>query len=220
MSVDAAVRDRLLWGLDALGIEVADVTVAKLLDYIELLVRWNRAYSLTAVREPQQMVTRHLLDSLAVLPWFTGARKVLDIGSGAGLPGIPLALALPDTRFVLCEANAKKQSFLRQAIADLALANVAVEPHRVELLEPAGFDVITARAFAPVARIVALCAALLVPGVRLLLLKGDVADELAELTPPGEITVHPLAVPGLAERRCLVDIVVGNAPAVGGGHQR
>lgn len=220
MSIDATVRDRLAQGLDALGIALAEETLAKLVRYLELLARWNRAYNLTGVRDRQEMVSRHLLDSLAVMPWFTGARQVLDVGSGAGLPGIVLAMALPDTGFVLCEANAKKQSFLRQSVAELGLSNAVIEPRRVETLEPADYDVITARAFAPVDRIVALCAALLVPGVRMLLLKGDPGNALAGLPPSlGKVTVHPLTVPGLAQRRCLVDIVVGNAPSADGRRQ-
>ena len=213
MSSDAAVRARLTEGLDALGLALADGALRQLIVYLALLERWNRTHNLTAVRAPEQMVTRHLLDSLAALPWFAGADKVLDVGSGAGLPGIVLAVAMPATQFVLCEANAKKQSFLRQAIAGLGLANASVEPRRVEQVAPEGFDVITARAFAPVERIVALCSGLLTPGVRLLLLKSDPDDELAALPPGlGAVSVHPLAVPGLAHRRCLVDIVVGKAP--------
>jgi len=123
-------------GVHALGLALAPAAQEKLIAYIELLAKWNQAYNLTAVRDPEQMIARHLLDSLAILPWVRGPR-VLDIGSGAGLPGIPLALARPELQFVLLDSNAKKTRFITQALAELGLENVEVVHSRVEKYQPA-----------------------------------------------------------------------------------
>jgi len=197
-------REQLDRGLAELGLPLAETQRERLLGYLDLLTRWNRIYNLTAVRDPTEMVSRQLLDSLAVCPSLQGDR-VLDLGTGAGLPGIPLAIAEPLRGFTLIDSNAKKTRFVRQAIIDLGLANAEVSQTRAEdFRSAAGFDTITARALAPLAQLWAMACPLLAPAGKLLALKGVRPEaelfEVAELAPE----VIELAVPGLAGKRCVV----------------
>lgn len=205
-------RELLDAGLAALQLELAAAQRDRLLRYLDLLGRWNRAYNLTAVREPAEMVTRHLLDSLAVLPWL-GEGCVLDAGSGAGLPGIPLAIARPGQPFVLLDPAAKKVRFLRQAVAGLGLGHVSVLRGRCQDYEPPEpFPVIVARALASPGGLVARCGALLAPGGRLLAMAGRRPQRLA-LPPPWRVVeVAALHVPGLAAERHLVVLARGDPP--------
>lgn len=166
----------------ALDRGLAELTLAlpagardRLLDYMALLVKWNRTYNLTAIRDPLAMVSQHLLDSLAVvthLPLAAGAR-IADAGSGAGLPGIPLAIARPDWRIALAEASQKKAAFLRQATIELGLNNVEVHEGRVEAWRPQPlFDAVISRAFAALAQFIAACRHLLAPGGTLAAMTG------------------------------------------------
>lgn len=155
-------------GLAALGLPNKAGSVERLAGFIELLVRWNRIYNLTAVRDPAEMVGRHLLDSLAVAPWLQGSR-VLDVGSGAGLPGIPLALTHPALHFTLIDSNGKKTRFMNQTRAALALSNVTVVQVRVEDFQPSqAFDCLLTRAFARLDRLLALTGHLCKPDGRIL----------------------------------------------------
>ena len=143
----AACREKLLSGLAALLLELSDDQVDALLEYILLIQKWNKAYNLTAVREPLEMVGLHLLDSLAILPHLKPSR-IADIGTGAGLPGIPLAIARPDCHFTLLDSNSKKTRFVQQAVLELKLSNVEVVHARVEEIMPANpFDAVLTRAF-------------------------------------------------------------------------
>lgn len=204
-SFDAALRGTLDAGLDALGLDPA--LAPPLLDYLALLVRWNRTYNLTAIRDPQEMVTLHLLDSLTLAPHLDGLGRLADLGAGAGLPGIPLALARPGLQVDLVESNGKKARFMRQAVRTLGLANATVHECRAEALDmPGGFDAITARALATLADIVAVGGHLLRPGGRLLALKGVRPDEEIAALPAGWQVgeIAPLKVPGLSAERHLV----------------
>jgi 16S rRNA (guanine527-N7)-methyltransferase len=208
--MEVALREKLradlTEGIDRLGLFLPDGAVGRLLDYLALLEKWNRTHNLTAIRDPREMVPAHLLDSLAVVPHVAGP-AVADIGSGAGLPGIPLALALPDFRFTLLESRDKKVQFLRHAASSLPLANVEVVRERVEAYRPGvKFDTLTARAFAPLPELVAVCRHLLAPRGRLLALKGRQARaELRVLPTAGfEIEVIPLKVPMLNAARNLI----------------
>jgi 16S rRNA (guanine527-N7)-methyltransferase len=197
-------------GLAALGLDAALAT--PLLAYLALLQRWNRTYNLTAIREPQEMVGKHLMDALAMQSHFEGVATVADLGTGAGIPGIPLAIACPSLQVTLVESNGKKARFLREAVRALPLENARVAESRAEALDMAGtFDAITARALATLADIVRVGGHLLRPGGRLLAMKGAVPDEeIAELPAGWRLeAVHPLAVPGLQAERHLV--VVGRA---------
>jgi len=149
---------------------------------LALLNKWNRAYNLTAVRDPLAMIERHLIDSLALLPYLRG-RRILDLGTGAGLPGIPLAICSPRRRFVLLDANNKKIRFVRQVVLELALENVQAVHQRVEAYQPPRpFDLILSRAFAPMGRMLQLADHLLGEGTTLLAMKGRfAAQELAEI---------------------------------------
>ncbi len=196
-------------GLEEMGITLPRATQAKLLDFIALLDKWNRAFNLTAVRDPRQMLTHHILDSLAILPFVKGPR-VLDIGSGAGLPGIPLALARPDLEFVLLDANAKKTRFMLQAAGTLGLGNVEVVQARVEKYRPERkFDTLIARAFAGIAEILAASAHLGDPHSEFLAMKGVFPQSELDLVPPdfAVTAVHNTLVPGLDAERHLVRIV-------------
>ncbi len=201
-------RQALGPGLKALGVTLPPGAEARFLAFTELLLQWNKAYNLTAVRDPDEVLTKHLLDSLAVLPYVTGS-PVLDVGTGAGLPGIPLALALPDTRFVLLDSNGKKTRFITHAAAMLPLPNVTAVQARVEDYRPeAPFATVLSRAFASLKDFAVLAGGLVAPGGRLLAMKGAPDEaELREL-PPGFrlVGVHPLKVPGLDAERCVVEI--------------
>jgi 16S rRNA (guanine527-N7)-methyltransferase len=197
---------RLDHGLEAMRLALPGPAQSRLLDYLELLALWNRAYNLTGVRDPLEMVARHLLDSLAMLPYVRGT-SLADLGSGAGLPGIPLAIARPGLQVTLIDSNGKKTRFLREARRTLSLANVRVEQARAEDFFGA-FDTVAARAFAGLADMLAAGGHLMARDGRCLALKGPM--DPAELTtiPAGyEVTVvHALDVPGVAGRRCLVEI--------------
>lgn len=176
--------------------------------YLDLLEKWNRAYNLTAVRRREDMVVRHLLDSLAILPLLKG-RRFLDVGSGAGLPGIPLAICLPDREFVLLDSNGKKTRFLFQAGLALALDNIQVVDSRVESYQPGKyFDGVLSRAFASLPQMVTLCGRLAGNGAALYAMKGPVSKGEAEalLEAGMRVDVDVLAVPGLDEQRSLVTI--------------
>lgn len=192
-------------GLAALGLDPA--LAAPLRAYLDLLARWNRTYNLTAIRDPGEMVTLHLLDSLSMHAHVRGVARLADLGTGAGLPGIPLAIARPDLQVTLVESNGKKARFLREAVRQLGLANARVAETRAEALdEPGAHDAITARALAPLAEILAVGGHLVRPGGRLLAMKGQRPDtELAALPAGWRLEgVHRLDVPGLAAERHLV----------------
>ncbi len=202
----AHLRPELIAGLDALALPAS--LAEPLLDYLALLDRWNHAYNLTAVRDPRVMLTRHLLDSLAMHP-FVDASPLADLGTGAGLPGIPLALARPGLVVALVESNGKKARFLREAVRTLGLADVRVLASRAEAVdEPGRYALITARALDRLAGILAVGGHLLAPGGRLLAMKGQRPDaEIAELPAGWELAaVHALRVPGLDAERHLVEI--------------
>ncbi len=207
MSDRDSLSERLRAGLTALKLQLPDSTIEQLLDYVELLLRWNAAYNLTAVRDAGEMVTRHLLDSLAVLPYVSGS-TLADLGTGAGVPGIPLALAKPELDVHLVDSNGKKTRFLREAVRHLKLSGRAhVDECRVEAVV-GEFDCITARAFATLADMLAWGGHLLKSEGRWLALKGRFPqDELDNLPVGFSIeAVHRLDVPGLDAERHLVII--------------
>ena len=200
------VSTQLSAGIAALGLALPDGAEAKLLAYLALLDKWNRVYNLTAVRDAERMVSHHLLDSLAAVPYFSG-ETVLDVGSGGGLPGIPLAIARPELRVTLIDSIAKKTAFLLQAKAELGLANLAVVTSRVEDYKPeTGFDFITSRAFSDLKEFVSLTRHLLKPSGRWLAMKGLYPNEEVAMLPP-DVKVsadHALAVPGLEASRHVI----------------
>lgn len=196
-------------GIEFLGLALPRETQTRMLQYLALIRKWNQVHNLTAVREPEAMLVRHLLDSLAILPHVAGPR-IADVGSGAGLPGIPLALARPEWRVTLVETNHKKTAFLQQARIELDLKNVEVMTERVENFHPAdGFDVVISRAFSDLADFAGLAGHLCAPGNgggRLVAMKGVYPhEELAQL--PAQFMVEkilPVTVPGLEAERHLV----------------
>jgi 16S rRNA (guanine527-N7)-methyltransferase len=198
----------LAQGIAALGLPLDAAQQERLLAYLALLVKWNQAYNLTAIRQPLEMVTKHLLDSLAVQPYLYGTR-VLDVGSGAGLPGIPLAIADPAREFTLLDSNGKKTRFLLQAKGELRLSNLSVVHSRLEQYRPGQlFDTVTARAFASLADMTAGTAHLLAPGGSLLAMKGEYPQDELDALPPGFVVreIIALTVPGLEAQRHLVRI--------------
>lgn len=202
-----SLAGELAAGIVALGVDVAAGAQQRMLDYLALVGKWNQSYNLTAVREPGKMLTHHLLDSLAVLPHVIGNR-ILDVGSGAGLPGIPLALARPEWRVTLLDANHKKATFLRQAIIELKLDNAEVVCERVETwTPPQPFDTVVSRAFSDLAEFLALAGRLCARTGIVIAMKGIYPhEELAQV--PGNFrlrNVVSLRVPGLdAERHAAL----------------
>lgn len=195
-------------GTAALGLAITSGQQTQLLAYLSLLCKWNRAYNLTAVRDPAAMVTRHLLDSLAVAPWLRGS-CCIDVGTGAGLPGIPLAIMFPEREFHLLDSNGKKTRFLFQVKTALALPNITIHQARVEAFSPPRcFDVVLSRAFASLADMVAGTRHLLQPDAVLLAMKGARPDdELEALAGDCRLQgMHPLSIPGLDEQRHLVEL--------------
>jgi 16S rRNA (guanine527-N7)-methyltransferase len=199
-------------GAAALGVALDEVQREKLAAYARLLARWNATHNLTAIRSGEEMLTHHLLDSLSLVPQFTrvtrgAAASALDVGSGGGLPGIVLAVALPQSRFTLVDAVQKKCAFLTQARLDLRLANVEVVHARVEAMRGPLFEVVVSRALATLAQFVGWTRHLLAPGGCWLAMKGRLPDEeLAALPPDVRAKVVPLTVPGLDEARHLIEM--------------
>lgn len=214
---EAAARRMLEQGLGAAGVALDAAARAALMRYLALLWRWNRTYNLTSVRTPIEMVRRHLLDSAVILPYVHG-RRLLDVGTGAGLPGLVAAIARPELRCVLLDRNAKKVRFCRQAAAELGLGNVEVVHARIEDYAPGErFDTIVARAFGGLAELAAHAARLCAPQGRVLAMKGRVPQaELAALGGLRErVRLIALEVPGLGAQRHLVIVACGegHAPA-------
>ncbi|MDH3513351.1 MAG: 16S rRNA (guanine(527)-N(7))-methyltransferase RsmG [Gammaproteobacteria bacterium] len=201
MNLEKSLRQ----GLRDMNLDLPPPVPEKLLNFLKLLEKWNKTYNLTAVRDPEMMVPRHLLDSLSVLPFLHGTR-VLDIGTGAGLPGIPLALARPDLDFTLLAGNAKKTRFATQALHALGLKNTHVVHERVEKFHPPKkFDTLIARAFASIPDMLAASRHLCAPDGRFLVMKGVFPqEELAAVTNGYRAEVKALTIPGLDAARHIV----------------
>ena len=197
-------------GLAELNIELPDTAQQQLLAFRDLLLKWNKTYNLTALRDPEQAISHHLLDSLAILP-HVGDGNLLDVGSGGGLPGIPLAIARPALSVRMVDTVQKKATFLQQAAIQLGLKNIAVDHARVEEMR-GQYAQISSRAFAELKLFVELTRHLLAPGGRWLAMKGvRPDDEIAAL--PADIVVEniiPLRVPGLAAERHLILLKAGS----------
>ena len=206
----SSLNNLLSTGLHQLNLAqpLDDKQQAMLIRYVELLNKWNKSYNLTAVRKPEQMITRHLLDSLSICPNLRG-KYILDVGTGAGLPGIPLAIAFPNRQFTLLDSNNKKTRFVTQAVSELELSNVDVVQSRVENFQSVElFDTIITRAYSAIGDMVEQTAHLLAGDGIFLAMKGiNPIAEIDEL--PKNYAVienHVIKVPGLDEKRHLLEI--------------
>jgi 16S rRNA (guanine527-N7)-methyltransferase len=207
-----ACRKILVSGLQSLNLSQAEGKIEQLLSFIKLIEKWNKAYNLTAIRNREDMVRLHVLDSLAIVPFIEG-KRVIDIGTGAGLPGIPLAIYLPEIEFTLLDSNAKKTRFVQQAILELKLKNVSVCHNRVEQYHPEkSFDTVITRAFAGLSDIVELTAHLLNKDGVLLAMKGQIPD-VSKLE-SAKTELIPVNVPGISAERCLVKVQLINESEV------
>lgn len=198
--------------LKQLGYDASESQIQQLKDYLSLLQRWNKVYNLTAIRDMDAMLPLHIFDSLSVLP-FIDAHHCLDVGSGAGLPGIPLAIMQPDTQFTLLDSNGKKTRFIQQSVIQLSLSNVNVVHGRIEDLgntssSQEGFDVIISRAFASITDFVSVTGQYLSKNGKLLAMKGRFPASELEQMPSGYqvLTTHQLDVPGVDGERHLIEI--------------
>jgi 16S rRNA (guanine527-N7)-methyltransferase len=205
------LRDRLAAGATTLGLDLAPAQVDSLMAYLALIGKWNRVYNLTAVRDPAEMLTQHLLDSLAVVPPLARHAagrplRVMDVGSGAGLPGVVLAIALPALQLTCVDTVGKKASFIRQVAGELGLSHLRAEHARVEALDSPPCDVITSRAFASLHDFTSLTRRHLAPGGVWMAMKGKPPADEQGLLPPDVAVFHveQLQVPGLDAERCLV----------------
>ena len=209
----SALRERLDEGLSTLRLDVDETKRAQLLQYVALLDKWNKVYNLTAVREPERMIGLHILDSLSVLPYLSTSVNLIDVGTGGGLPGIPLAAARPDLQVTMLDTIAKKTTFVRQAITELGLANAQVVTGRVEKYVPAArFECVISRAFSELKEFVDGAGHLCADDGRMLAMKGVYPhDEIARL--PSDFVVEEiitLRVPAVEGQRHLV--VIRKAP--------
>lgn len=199
--------ERLDAGLADMGLAPPEEARRKLLEYVALIAKWNRVHNLTAVREPEQMIALHILDSLSVLPHLEGAASLLDVGSGAGLPGVPIAIARPGLRVTLLDSSHKKAAFLTQARSELGLASIEVACERVEQWKPQRvFDAVVSRAFSELSDFIAQAKHLVAPGGFLLAMKGvHPFDEIAKVPSTHRVeNVVELTVPQLDAKRHLV----------------
>jgi len=198
-------RDVLVTGLADLGVSATEQQIDLLLAFVRLIEKWNKTYNLTAIRNREEMLRLHILDSLAVLPFISG-ENIIDVGTGAGLPGIPLAIFMPDVQFTLLDSNAKKTRFVQQAVLELKLENVEVVHSRVEQLKRAGeFDAVLSRAFASLHDIMQWTDYLLQAEGVLIAMKGQ--KPVAELEQLDRVySVESIVVPGVDAERCVVRI--------------
>lgn len=209
-SLPAGLRNRLMRGAAQLDIKLSDQQADLLMGYLELLHKWNRAYNLTAIRDPSAMVDLHLLDSLAVQPHLGSATHILDVGTGPGLPGMVLAALNPQCHFTLLDSNGKKTRFMFQARTSLGLENVTIVNDRVEAYHPdVPFDMIASRAFASLSDMVTWCRHLLAPGGCYLAMKGQYPQQELEAL-PADVALASAAiveVPGVEGQRHLLRLV-------------
>jgi 16S rRNA (guanine527-N7)-methyltransferase len=203
-------QSALAAGIGELGLDLPDTAQQKLLAFRDLLLKWNKTYNLTALRDPAQAISHHLLDSLAILP-HVGAGPLLDVGSGGGLPGIPLAIARPDLSVSMVDTVQKKATFLQQAAIELGLKNVTAHHARVEDMH-GQYAQISSRAFAEIGLFISLTRHLLAPGGRWLAMKGVRPDEELQALPADIVVeaVIPLQVPGLDAERHLIILKAGS----------
>lgn len=197
-------------GIKTLGLSCSSQQIEQLLAYLEMLQRWNKAYNLTAIREPIQMVRLHLLDSLAINPYVQGVKHIIDVGTGPGLPGIPLAILNPDINFTLLDSNGKKTRFLFQAINDLSLANAKEINHRVEKYQPEqSFDIVLSRAFSSISDMLTQCDHLVSDSGCFLAMKGKKPDsELSQITKDYKVVdLSQINVPQVDSERHLIKII-------------
>lgn len=203
----------LQMGLQQMHIDLSDAQQQKLLDYVALLLKWNSTYNLTALRQEDQMLSHHVLDSLTLLAYLDDVQTLIDVGSGGGMPGIPTAICRPDIQITLLDSNSKKTSFLSQAVIELGLPNVKVITGRVEAVADVTFDAVTSRAFAELSDFVTLTAQLVGESGRWLAMKGVYPyEEIAQL-PDGVrvLSVDKLDVPSLSAERHMVVMQKGSA---------
>lgn len=200
------IEDALKQGASLLGVILKEKHTQQLLSYIELLNKWNQHFNLTAFHEPDKLLSHQVLDSLSILPWVKGARNVLDVGSGGGAPGLPLAVLLPETEFTLLDASNKKTAFLLQAKMELMLNNVQVVHGRVENTHDQQFQIILSRAFADLSDFASLSEHLLAPSGEWLAMKGTYPYEEIKSLPAGISVekVETLHVPGVKAERHIV----------------
>lgn len=206
MLVTEQHRTRIQTGCDQLGLTIDAQALKKIGDYLENLAKWNKAYNLTAVRDPDEMVIKHLLDSLTIVPFVHG-KQILDVGTGPGLPGIPVALCDTNRHWTLIDSNGKKTRFLIQMKAELQLTNVDVIKGRIEALpQKPHYDVITSRAFSSLSNFVGVCLPLLKEGGQLLAMKGLVPESEIEQLDQSLLSIETIAldVPFLHEERHLI----------------
>jgi len=204
------LQHRLRDGALALGVTLSEEQQLTLINFVDLLVKWNKVYNLTAVRDPLKILDRHIFDSLSVLPYLSGNR-LIDIGAGAGIPGIPLAVAQCDKEFVLLDSNRKKTRFMQQAKTELSLTNVSVIHSRVENYQPDQlFDAVISRAFASLKKMAQWSSHLVNESGVLFAMKGSYPEqEISELANSFEIkAVHKIEYPGLDADRYLLEIVL------------
>jgi 16S rRNA (guanine527-N7)-methyltransferase len=199
----------LRMGTDALGLTLQQSQHDQLLKYLYLLEKWSHVYNLTAIRELPKMLSYHLLDSLSLVPRLAGCRNALDVGSGAGLPGIPLAIAMPEAVWIMLDSNSRKTRFIRQAIAHCGLGNAQVVQSRVEDYDaPNSLDFIVSRAYAPLAKFCDSVAHLLEPKTRLITMKTGLRQKEVQQLDINRFVYEEenLYVPGISETRSLVTI--------------
>lgn len=197
----------------ALGVSLTEHQQSTLLNFVALLIKWNKVYNLTAVRDPQKILDRHIVDSLSVLPFLKG-KRLIDIGAGAGIPGIPLAIVQNENQFVLLDSNRKKTRFMQQAKTELLLSNVSVVHARVENYQPDQlFDTVISRAFASLLKMAQWSSHLVGEEGVLLAMKGSYPEqEISELANSFEIkAVHQIEYPGLDADRYLVEIMLAKS---------
>lgn len=208
------IAEQLGQGLTAMDLHVTDLMQRRLADYVALLKKWNQTYNLSAIRNESDMVTQHVLDSLSIIPALQSSdlpfwpRRWADIGSGAGLPGIPLAIVKPELEVTLVDAVEKKSAFQRQAKIELNLSNISVVTQRVETIAPGGFDALISRAFAELADFITVAGHLLAPSGTIYAMKGVLpANEMKLLPPHWKVRdCIKLTVPGLDAQRHLIVI--------------
>ncbi|RDL44922.1 16S rRNA (guanine(527)-N(7))-methyltransferase RsmG [Marinomonas piezotolerans] len=198
--------ETLKWGADKMGVSLSNHTIEQLVQYLDMLQKWNKAYNLTAIRDADKMVSLHLLDSLATLPFITG-QNIIDVGTGPGLPGMVLAICLPDKNFTLLDSNGKKTRFLTQVKMEMGLSNVSVANERVEKHARQGeYDHVTSRAFASLEDMINWCLPLPSANGNFLAMKGVYPeDELLQLPDTVTVqTIQPLSVPTIDAERHMV----------------